>query len=202
MEFDLNAFRRSGKKLHEADPVQAGVVISNSEVGLGTLRVEPLLYKLSCLNGMISAQVIKRHHVGRRMDAFAELDAAAEYFTDATRQADDRAFWMKVRDVMIGVFNVEKFQSLVEKFAATGEVALEIGAKKSVEEITNRFKLNEGESDSVLNHLVEGGDLSLFGLANAVTRTSSDVESYDRAIELERVGGDIIELPATLWSKN
>ena len=202
MELDINAFRQSGKKLSEADPVQAGVVISNSEVGAGTLRVEPMLYRLVCLNGLITAQAIKRYHVGRRMDVFLELESAAEYFTDATREADDRAFWMKVRDVISGVFNVEKFQSLVEKFASTGNITLENGAKNSVNEITNRFKLNDTESDSVLNHLVEGGDLSLFGLVNAVTRTSSDVESYDRAIELERVGGEIIELPQTLWSKN
>ena len=203
MELDINALRASGKKLSEIDPVQAGVVISNSEVGAGSLRVEPMLYRLSCFNGMISAQSIRRYHVGRRMaeNVFAELEGAAQYFTDATREADDKAFWMKVRDVMQGVFNTEKFQSLCAKFAATGSVRLECGAKAAVEEITARFKLTEGESDSVLNHLAEGGDLSAFGLVNAVTRAATDVESYDRAIELERMGGDIIELPPTMWKK-
>ncbi len=200
MELDINAFKASGKKLSEADPVQAGVVISNSEVGAGSLRVEPMLYRLVCLNGMITAQTIRRYHVGKR-NSFAELDHAAEYYTDATKEADDRAFWMKVRDVVKGVFDMDKFTSLVEKFGATGSLALEVGAKHSVEEITNRFKLTEGESDSILNHLVEGGDLSVFGLVNAVTRASTDVESYDRAIELERMGGEIIELPPSMWSK-
>lgn len=203
MELDLNKLRESGKKLSEIDPVQAGLVISNSEVGAGSLRVEPMLYRLSCFNGMISAQSIRRYHVGRRMaeNVFAELEGAAQYFTDATREADDTAFWMKVRDVVRGVFNTEKFESLCAKFAATGSIRLECGAMKAVEEVTTRFKLTEGESESVLNHLVEGGDLSAFGLVNAVTRASTDVESYDRAIELERMGGDIIELPPTMWKK-
>jgi hypothetical protein len=30
---------------------------------------------------------------------------------------------------------------------------------------------------------------------------STDIEDYDRAIEFERLGGDIIELPATEWAK-
>ena len=46
----------------------------------------------------------------------------------------------------------------------------------------------------MLRHLIEGGDLSLWGMANAFTRLSQDVESYDRATELEEVGGNIITL--------
>ena len=51
----------------------------------------------------------------------------------------------------------------------------------------------------MLRYLIEGGDLSQFGLHNAVTRMSQDVEDYDRASDLERVGGKIIELSATEW---
>ncbi|HMM61136.1 MAG TPA: DUF932 domain-containing protein, partial [Candidatus Rifleibacterium sp.] len=35
------------------DVVQAGVAISNSEVGQGAVKVEPLVYRLICRNGMI-----------------------------------------------------------------------------------------------------------------------------------------------------
>lgn len=36
------------------DIVQAGFVVSNSEIGLGALKVEPLVYRLVCKNGLIS----------------------------------------------------------------------------------------------------------------------------------------------------
>ena len=36
------------------DTVQGGVIISNSEVGLGAVSVQPLLYRLVCTNGMWS----------------------------------------------------------------------------------------------------------------------------------------------------
>ena len=38
-------------ELAPGDIVQAGVVITNSEVGQGTLSVQPLVYRLICLNG-------------------------------------------------------------------------------------------------------------------------------------------------------
>lgn len=64
-----------------------------------------------------------------------------------------------------------------------------------------RFSLNEGEKNSVLQHLIQGGDLSRYGLFNAVTRSAEDQESYDRATEMERLGGEIIDLPATEWKE-
>ena len=35
------------------DIVQAGVIISNSEVGLGSVSIQPLIYRLVCSNGMV-----------------------------------------------------------------------------------------------------------------------------------------------------
>jgi hypothetical protein len=42
-------------EIQPGDIVQAGVVISNSEVGQGTLSVQPLVYRLICRNGLIAA---------------------------------------------------------------------------------------------------------------------------------------------------
>ena len=52
------------------DTVQAGVVISNSEVGLGSVNIQPLVYRLVCSNGMVvnDAQT-RRNHVGRVNEA-------------------------------------------------------------------------------------------------------------------------------------
>jgi hypothetical protein len=55
--------------------------------------------------------------------------------------------------------------------------------------------LTEGEWSSVLRHLLRGGDLSAWGLANAVTRTAEDASDYGRATEREAAGGLVLELP-------
>lgn len=200
MELDLNALRQSGKRLSEIEPVQAGICISNSEVAAGALNLDRMLYFLSCLNGAIAARVMRRSHVGRRADPLLEIEEASEYFSDRTKEMDDRVIWNKVRDVVEGMFDMQNFTTLVQRFADAGSV--KISGAEAVEEITTRYKLQETEKSSVLNHLIEGGDLSVYGLSAAVTRASTDVESYDRAVELERVGGEIIELPQTLWSKS
>jgi hypothetical protein len=68
-----------------------------------------------------------------------------------------------------------------------------------VELSSRKLGLLESEGKSVLKHLIEGGDVSRFGLYNAITRMSQDVESYDRATELERIGAQVIELPKADW---
>jgi hypothetical protein len=183
------------------DRVRAGIVIGNSEVGQGSIFLDPMLYYCRCLNGLIMPRAMSRYHIGRRNDPQFELDQASEYYTDATRQQDDKAFWMKVQDVADGLFDPARFNAMVDKFEnATSQ---KINGVEAVEEVGSRFQLNEDERNAVLNHLIEGGDRSLFGLVNAVTRTATDVESYDRSIELQRFGGQILELPKTVWqSKN
>jgi hypothetical protein len=200
MELDLNALRAKNVRLKDVDPVQAGIVISNSEVGAGSLAMDELLWRLSCLNGMIAARVMRRHHVGRRSDPLFEMEDAARYYSDKTKELDDRVFWNKVRDVVDGMFNMDKFTSLCQKFADGASV--KIDGSEAVELVTKRFDLVENEKNSVLNHLIEGGELNVFGLANAVTRASTDAANYDRAVELERIGGEIIALPHTTWELN
>jgi len=70
---------------------------------------------------------------------------------------------------------------------------------KAVEMLTKKFALNDGENGSILRHLISGGDLSQYGLLNAVTAASQDVQDYDRATELERLGGQVLELPQNDW---
>ncbi|MFA5353697.1 MAG: DUF932 domain-containing protein [Thermodesulfovibrionales bacterium] len=180
------------------DIVQAGIVISNSEVGLGAIKIEPLLYRLSCKNGMIANDFgMRRHHVGR---AGGELtgDGYEIFLRDATREADDRAFWMKVGDVIAGSLDQVKFAQIVGKMtAATQDV---ITNPLQVMEVTQkRFNLTDVEKAGVLTHLVNGGDLSRYGLLNAVTRYSQDVGDYDKATDFERLGGTILELPKADW---
>jgi phage host-nuclease inhibitor protein Gam len=68
---------------------------------------------------------------------------------------------------------------------------------KAVETLAQRASLNEGEKSSVLKHLIEGGDLSMWGLQNALTRAAQDVTDYDRATDLERFGGKMLNLGKT-----
>ena len=61
--------------------------------------------------------------------------------------------------------------------------------------------LTEKEEGSILNALIRGGDVSAWGLLNAVTFQANTETDYDRAVELETAGGKLLALPAPEWSK-
>ena len=179
------------------DVVQAGVVITNSEVGQGTLAVQPLVFRLVCRNGLIATDsALRKTHVGRIMQSAEE---SVVVFRDDTLRADDKAFFLKVRDVVEAAVSETTFRIIAQKMQKTLAIELSGDPVKTVEVLANRYVLNEAERSGVLRHLIAEGDLSGYGLVNAVTGYSQDIADYDRATEFEALGGKLIELPAKEW---
>lgn len=186
-------------EVQRGDLVQAGIVISNSEVGCGSVRIEPMVYRLVCLNGMIANDMsMKKYHVGRAGDDGSDV---AEFYKDETRRADDRAFWLKVKDIVEGALTEAMFHQIVGKMRKASGLEIGLDPVKAVEVIGNRHSLSKDEQSNVIKFLVEGGDLSLYGMMNAVTRASQEVEDYDRATELERLGGVLLDTPELVGVK-
>lgn len=187
-------------EVKKGDVVQAGIVISNSEVGAGSVRIEPLLYHLACLNGaIVNDLALKKYHVGRA-NGHGE-DAIQAFLRDETKALNDRAFWSTVQDVVRGTLQEVTFQQIVSRWRDATQEPITRDPVQVVEVTAKRFGLTEPERGQVLRHLVEGGDLSRYGLANALTRASQDVDDYDRATDLERLGGQLIELPRQAWQE-
>ena len=184
-------------EVRRGDVVQSGIVVTNSEIGLSSLKVEPLIYRLVCKNGMIAADhTLRKFHVGRNADAG---EAAYEVFRDETLQADDRAFWMKVQDVVRSSLNEAVFGRILETMQEATEGPQLADPVKSVEILANRLGFNQAEHNSVLMHLLGGRDLSRWGAVNAITAASQELPSYDRATDFERLGGHVLVLPANDW---
>ena len=79
----------------KGDVVSAGVIISNSETGHGSLNIKPLIYRLVCKNGAIADDyAMRKYHVGRQ-DEMYQIE-----FKNDTLTAEDTAFWLKVRDLV------------------------------------------------------------------------------------------------------
>lgn len=181
------------------DTVQAGIVLSNGEIGNGSLSVSPLALRLVCMNGMvISDGRFRAIHVGRKADDGEMF----ELYTDETKQADDKAILLKARDVANGIFNQDYFNKLLLPMQeAAGDVAKTKRPDQAVEVLSNEYGFNEEEQINVLTHLLQGGDLSRWGFANAVTRAAQDVGSYDRSVQLETIGGSMMSMDRKVWEK-
>ena len=179
------------------DVVQAGVVISNSEVGQGTLSVQPLLFRLVCRNGLIAAdRSLRKTHVGRTLGT---EDEGIQVYQDDTLRADDKAFFLKVRDVVQAAVSEATFRQTAQKLQRTLKIPLVGDTVKTVEVLAQRYTLNDAERAGVLRTLISGADLSGYGLINAVTHFSQEVDDYDRATEFEALGGKLIELSTAEW---
>ena len=188
--------RRVKAEVKVGDVVQAGFVVSNSEVGLGSLRVEPLVFRLVCKNGLICKDLVqKKYHVGRQVNA--SDDSAYELYSDATLAQDDKAFFMKVQDVVRAAVDEAKFMLTVEKMRESTQIPLKHDPVKSVELLADKFQLTENERGDILRQLFMGADNSHYGLVNAVTAASKIAKSYERATDLERIGGEILSLPVS-----
>lgn len=181
----------------EGDSVCAGVRIQNSEVGNGSLAVYPLIWRKICDNGMVrEAFGQRKYHVGGRAE---DSEDAYRVFSDETRQLADAAFFAKMGDVVRAAVSDTLFGQMVDQLRNASDQHIEGDVVEAVTEVTKRFDLTDGEQSGVMRHIIEGGDLSMWGMVNAITRTAQDTADFDRAMDLERIGGRVIELPAPEW---
>jgi hypothetical protein len=178
------------------DVVQMGVSFGNSEVGFGRLWMDELDYWLACLNGMIAQKVFQRTHLGAVIPEDGDI---SEFFTDETKRADDKALWLKVRDAMVGALSEDRFHARVEMYQRSTEDSIP-NPLLTVEILSDQFDLSEVESGGILSRFVSGGDSSRFGLAQAIAASSQrDDISYERATDLEALGGTVMALPRDQW---
>jgi hypothetical protein len=175
----------------------AAIVISNSDIGAGSLRVEPSVFTTWCTNlAIITAASMKKYHVGRSHD---ETDNF-EVFRDETREADDRAFWLKVRDVVEAAFEQSKWDDAVRQVKGAAEQPIKSDDLPTVVDVTvKRLALPESTGASILKHLSMGGDLSQWGLSSAITAAANAWGDYEQATELERAGGKVLALEPKDW---
>ncbi|MCW3129240.1 MAG: DUF932 domain-containing protein, partial [Methanophagales archaeon] len=75
------------QEIAKDDKVVPGLVLTNSEVGAGALKVEPFMLRLICDNGLIGENVLRRIHLGRRREK------ADDIWSDTTWRKRDETLW-------------------------------------------------------------------------------------------------------------
>jgi hypothetical protein len=182
-------------EVRPGDIVRAGVTISNSEVGLGYAEVDSMILRLACLNGATTSEGIRKRHVGsRNSEIWGEL--RDDDFSDETKKISDKALFLQIRDTVKRAFDSSRFDMRLRQMRATGEVKLLQDPVSTMEITRKKLNLSENESKSALTHLASGGDLTIWGLSNSITAVANESTDYDRAVELQRIGWDIIQMQA------
>lgn len=186
------------------DSVEAGLMLSNSEVGAGSLRVEPFLRRVVGDAGLVLGdQALRRNHVG---SARGELDAVVEAHQASPGQSwEDRGLWARVGEVMREAADPRAFQANLERLGAAAHQELPTASwgrlDVVVEVVAKRAQVPDTVHAGVLKHLTAGENLTRWGVAAAFGRAAADQEDYTLATDLERAAGLVACLSGTEWAR-
>jgi len=181
------------------DEVRGGMVITNSEIGQGRISIHPFIERLICTNGMARTDLgMAKTHVGRKIDFTGEID-----YSDTTLRLSDELLVSALNDAIAHCLSPDTFERILNDMRAAQERSINGDVPKAVEVASERFGFSKGEGESILDRLIRDPNcgISQWGLINAVTRTAEDTEDYDRASELESIGGKMLTMPESTWKQ-
>ena len=184
------------REVTTGDVVQAGVIISNSEVGHGSVSVAPFIYRLICLNGMTvnDARLNSRHLTSSQ----ATIDGVWTVLSDEAKELDNQALLAKVKDVVLSTSDEVRFNQNVEKMTEATEIKIK-KPKKVIEVLENRFDLTKQEGDDILQNLINRDDkqptANVWSVVNSITALGNTMDDYDRGTKMQEIGGRLLTMP-------
>ncbi len=155
----------------EKDLIKVGVDIDNSEIGVSSLRVMPVTYRLVCTNGMRAwvkdGDLFEQRHIHLTSDELYMRMSGA--IVNAIKAGDGL---IKVMRQAKGI-KVASPLDLIKELAQKEEYS-----KKLTDALTENFMI-EPENN-------------IYGVINAFTRTARDIENTERRLDLEEYAGNML----------
>ena len=194
------------------DIISMGCFVRNSDVGCSSLLISPFIYHQVCKNGMqVNLLESRKRHIGKRMGSNedGDDDLIVKYLSDETKQAEDKAFWLTVRDTVSACASEAVLEDVgstlkdAQKVKLVHEDYTQATSTYDTDDLKDCVKLassrmpapwSTNESEGILQRLLISNDFTKYGLANAVTNYSQSVESYERATDLEANGWDVVTM--------
>ena len=179
------------------DIIQGGIAARNSDVGVSRAVIQELSYRLWCLNGCSHQEAVdayRRIHRGHK-------NPLGILYAPETVAASQEIIALEMRDTIRHLLSPERFEQTINKMKTAADNSIEAkDLDKKVKALGKIVGFNQTEGDLIMQKLIEGADLSQYGMMNAVTNLANDTDNYDRASELEQMGGKVIELSPRQWN--
>ena len=160
---------------HKDDLMIGGIFLTNSETGHKALRIEPRLFRVKCLNGLIIEELVTREiHIGNGDEGFDELT------------------YLALRRSIREVFS--KFGEIIQVLRESSEIKVK-NPQKIISNVVDHYRLSEVQRDNILMAFGAEPEYDKLGVANAVTLAARKEESWEKSVEMERIAGHLIALP-------
>lgn len=182
----------------EGDVVRAGITLTNSEVGAGTMAVRSMIWRLVCRNGMIGSVELSKRHAGSRIDMGDE--ASYDIFRDDTLAAEMESLRLRMRDITAAAMTEAVFHQQLDQLREMAGQKIDRPVA-AVENVTKRYTIPDAAQERLLSLMSEDAGFNRWGLVNAVTSYAQEIEDRNEQFRLETVGGNIAELPASQWKE-
>lgn len=165
------------------DLVKAGLHISNSETGSGSVKLMALLYRLVCTNGMVTADQMggfRRSHIGSNSEML-------RFINEQILQVEQNAFSLvnALQQAHQDIFRLETAKQLVQY------ITDKYGWTNKFNELVYQNLLVESNQVDEVNLLEDRGILNKFRLIQAVTHSAKTLKGDDRLV-IERQASDIL----------
>ncbi|NLH44797.1 MAG: DUF945 domain-containing protein [Acholeplasmataceae bacterium] len=169
------------RHVRPGDPVKYGVVLLNSEVGLGSLSLSSFIYRLVCSNGLVVPErdgSLRRIHLGRAM-----ADVNDNY---------NKSTWREYSNAIKELLTGKRFEEIMASMRAAAARPIVKDAEVIVEEIGKKFNLSKEEQAMVKAQYEANADMSVWGLINSVTEAAKEATTIQRRNELQIIGGKLL----------
>jgi hypothetical protein len=177
------------------EKVNAGISLTNSEIGLGAFDVRSFIWWQWCSNGAIAESLVRKYHTGRKV---GDDDDDYAVYSDKTIALEMKAFQSRLSDIFRHAVTDDAFQDVIRKIQRTTEDKVE-KPSTLIRNVTRRYQLNEAQGEKILANMASEGNMNRYGLMNGITRLAQEVDDIDLSYNLERLGSDIIELKPSEW---
>jgi hypothetical protein len=151
--------------------LKAGIIIGNSEVGMGSVSVEPFVFRKPCTNDLIVSREKSFRHAHIHLTAYELTRRMAEAVSEGFRVAS----------------------SVLDTFLKTREVKV-VDPLEIIRKIAEERKFSQKITDEVVSSYLVEPEANWFGVINAFTNAAQKLAPLQR-IEMERFAGTLIETP-------
>lgn len=158
----------SNEIVDSASGLKAGVMVGNSEVGMGSISVEPFVFRKVCTNDLIVAQEKSFRH--------AHIHFLPSELNRRMAEGISHAF--------------EIASSVLDKFLATRMEPI-IDPVAVIIKLAEERKLSMKFTDEVVSHYHAEPERTRFGVINAFTSAAQTLAPLQR-IEVERFAGTLV----------
>ncbi len=178
-EIEMNIKVKSAKLRdfvrHKDDLIMGGLFLTNSETGHKALRVEPRMFRVKCSNGMIVEELVTREiHIGNG------------------DEISDEIIYLSLRRSIRELFN--RFGEIVLMMRESTEIKIR-NPQRVIQNVVDQYKLSEVQKANILMAFGAEPEYDKYGIANALTLAAQKEETWEKSVELERLGGKLAALP-------